>query len=52
MLVERKVIRIELGDTWDRFKVIFAEHEQFRASPSMADCVLLTHFWTESRKQN
>lgn len=29
MLVERKVIRIELGDTWDRFKVVFAEHEQF-----------------------
>lgn len=29
MLVERKVIRIELGDSWDRFKIVFAEHEQF-----------------------
>lgn len=35
---EESEIRTEFWDSWDSFKVIFAEHEIFRASQSKADC--------------
>lgn len=53
MLVERRMrsgLNFETAGTDS--KVIFAEYEIFRARQSMVVCVLLTHFWMESRKLN
>lgn len=53
MLVERRMrsgLNLETAGTDS--KVISAEYEILRARQSVAACVLLTHFWMESRKLN